>query len=674
MSSVAGLNSATRSTTSATTTATPAAPTAAVGSNPRASRGAASADVVGDPNASGASKTPVRKAGGLPASFDASKLAIGGANGAVDGMTGKYIARPTATYFVGYGDITRVAPTTDGFEIDIHCYTNKPNDEIALILQLPLRDAKSGKLTYFNLDVLTHDPAKSEVVEKITTQQMTDPVSGKQCYGGRRTYRFSLAQINEFIKSQGLDVALEPGHRLTISGLIKGDGHRVMNAASNGFKVPRPLGHKAASPVSVQAANMTGKAASRAEDLPLDISVKLPQDVLDQRVYLSGSSLRVGDIIEGEITTRLESEYKGSLSPAQMDAALDRAYELATLSEKWLTTGDKQARAELDKLLGKDLVLKPVVRHWLGTDGKPVGSRDPASVTIQRDGKGRPMLDPMKDQYSDDKALTMANVSGVVRVRSNAQKGGHFEVKINGGVLDPKTGIRQRVETSISLKPGASEADLKKLFKYIQDNPTSNIAMSQLGHIVRESKKAGVDSVFSQASTTWAVLEQIRHKFEIENVITKTSGELSLDHVKAETARQDMMVNGQPQKREYFVIETELDHMQINAKNAVEAQEVKSKAALTTPAAQAEFVAETKKGIAEGKVALEVLAEVELHSQDHVKEGSFRKTPSYKDFEDMNGALLKALFGKDMPGPARQKSAHFAELLGLVKPEQTTFV
>jgi hypothetical protein len=75
--------------------------------------------------------------------------------------------------------------------------------------------------------------------------------------------------------------------------------------------------------------------------------------------------------------------------------------------------------------------------------------------------------------------------------------------------------------------------------------------------------------------------------------------------------------------------------------------------------------------VKKGKVELEVLSTPQLHSVDHVVEGSFRQTDSYKEFEGMNAALLQAVCGTIKPGEARQKSAHFAELLGVIPPEQT---
>lgn len=638
-------------------------------------QGTAPVTVVGNPNASGAKKDPVREVGGLPAGFDASKLSFD----ATSGMAGTYVARPSAGgYFVGYGDITRVEPTVDGFELDVQIFTQKQTDEIALFLQLPLINKKTGDMTLVNLDLLTHDAQKATDVDNIPSAKGKDPISGKDCFTGRRTFRFSLSQINDFIKKSGLTgVEVKAGDRLSISGLVKGDGHRVMNAATNGFSVPRPIAAAAPqSPLSVQ----TGKQAIKAQDLPLDISIKLSQEVLNEQIYVgygkgtNGSSyIKIGDVIEGEVTTRLESEYKGSVDKAQMDDMISNAYALTVLSEKAMG-GDKQARKELDQKLGKDLVLTAVKRHWMCDDGKPLGSRDESTVKIVRDSLGRPTLDPMKDGYSDDKALTFSNNSGAARVRGNAQKAGHAEFKLNGGVLDPKTGVRQRVEVGISLKAGAKEEQLALILKHMRDTPGSKAALSPLGHVVRDADKAGVSKALIEDRTPWADVTQIRHKFEIKNTKTGTAGELSLDQVNARTLRKEHEVNGQPQEREYFVIETELDHLQINSANVTEMKEAKTKSALISKDAQDKFIDQAKQDIAAGKVEFEIMNEPQLHSVEHVKEGSFRQTASYKDFETMNEALLEALTGSKRPGPARQKSAHFAELLGLIAPEKTTTV
>ncbi|MCC6805962.1 MAG: hypothetical protein IT381_00950 [Deltaproteobacteria bacterium] len=638
--------------------------------------------VVGNPNASGAKKEQFREVAGLPAGLNLGDLTKnnGGANGATQGLTGEYIARPSgqSSYLTGYGDVTRIDPTIDGFEVDVQIYVQKATDEIALILQLPLLDKKSGKLTFVNLDLLTHDAQKKTNVDNIATKPGKCPVSGAACNTGRRTYSFSLKQINEFIKKSGLDVQVKPGDRLAISGLVAGDGHRVMNSTTNSFSVPRPLAAATPqSPISVQ----TGKTQTvKAQDLPLDISIKLSPEVLKEKIYLGydyklgrSESITIGDVIEGDVTTRLESEYKGSVSKSQMDEMVTRAYELTELSEKALK-GDKAARKELDKKLGKDLVLTAVKRHWMADDGQPLGSRDPSTVKIVRDQLGRPTLDPMKDGYSDDKALTFSNNSGAARVRGNAQKMGHAEFKLNGGVLDPKTGIRQRVEVGISMKAGATEDQLVKILKYMRDNPSSKLALSPLGHLIRDAEKAGVSKALIEDRTPWADVTQIRHKFELKNLKTGTAGELSLDKVNARTLRKEHEVNGQPQEKEYYVIETELDHLQINSANVTEMQEAKTKSALLTQKDQDAFFTQAKQDLDAGKAEFEVMSAPQLHSVEHVKEGSFRQTASYKDFEGMNDALLEALCGTKLPGPARQKSAHFAELLGLVKPEKTTTV
>jgi hypothetical protein len=317
------------------------------------------------------------------------------------------------------------------------------------------------------------------------------------------------------------------------------------------------------------------------------------------------------------------------------------------------------------------------------SDGKPLGDRDPAAlgtdaqgapITVTRDQNGWPHLDPMRDNYSDDKNLTFAQQSGAARVRGNAQKAGHAEFKIGGGVLDKKTGIRQRVETGLSLRPGATENQLKAILKFIQDNPSHQLAQSPLGHLVEEARKGGVLNAMGNDRTPWADVNQIRQKFELKNTKTGTSAELSLDYVHSKTVRPEHMKNGQPQEATYYVIETELDHLQINSSNVTALQDSKSKAALTSAAAQETWLKDTAAKQASGDVDLQVLSKPQLHSNEHVKEGSFRQTDSYKDFEAMQEKLIASLCKGFRPGPARQKSAHFAELLGLVPPEQTVTV
>jgi hypothetical protein len=654
--------------------------------------------VVGNPNASGASAAGVaREAKGMPAGFDIANILGGGGvswnpgvSGANDGMTGGYIARPSATNFIAYGDITSVKPTQDGFQVKAQLFAQKETDEVALFLQLPVLDKKSGALTYLNLDLLTSGAGGSTpFTDKVTTNKGKDPISGKACFTGERTYTFSLKQINDFIKSNGIDLVVKPGDQMSISGIIKGDGHRIMNAASNAFTIPKPTVHAPQNPLAGRIGNMTGQTTIKAEDMPLDMSIKLPQSLLDERIYVGygkgtngNGYIKVGDILEGDITTRLESEYKGSVNASQMDSMITNAYSLAELSDKALA-GDAAARKKLDGLLGPDLVLSPVKRHWMCSDGEPLGNRDPnnlgvdkngQAITLKTDSQGWPSLDPMKDGYSDDKNLTFSKESGAARVRGNAQKQGHAEFKIGGGVLDTKTGIRQRVETGLSLKPGATEDQLKLILQHIADSPSSKLAQSPLGHLIDEARKGGVLEAMGRDRSPWADVTQIRHKFELKNTKTGTSAELSLDMVNAKTMRKEHEVGGAAQEQNYYVIETELDHLQINSSNVTELQESKTKAALTSTAAQETWLKQTATKQGAGQVDLEVLTKPQLHSNDHVVEGSFRQTGSYKDFEKMQDHLLAAICNGFKPGAARQKSAHFAELLGLIPPEKTVTV
>jgi hypothetical protein len=207
--------------------------------------------------------------------------------------------------------------------------------------------------------------------------------------------------------------------------------------------------------------------------------------------------------------------------------------------------------------------------------------------------------------------------------------------------------------------------------QYIADNPSSRIAQSPLGHIVEDARKAGVLDAVIGDRAPWADVTQIRHKFELKNTKTGTSAELSLDIVHSKTLRPEHMVNGQPQEQTYYVIEAELDHLQIASKNVTEMPEASSKSAFTDVVAQETWLQTKASEQASGAADLVILNRPQLHSVDHVKDGTFRQTASYKDYEGMQEHLLVAICDNFKPGPARQKSAHFAELLGLVPPEQT---
>jgi hypothetical protein len=645
----------------------------------------------GNPNLTGVSAPIARAVSGLPAGFDVKNLITSAwmrDTDIAEGMTGSYIARPTSSSFVGYGDITGVKATNDGFQVDVAVYTNK-QDNVALFLQVPILDKKTGSLTLLNLDLLTHDRGSGSFVENIPSAQVKDPVSGQQVWGGLRSYQFSLSQINDFIKKAGLDVVVKPGDRMAVTGMVEKDGHRLMNGAVNTFEVPKPRAAQVGAgrgALATRVGNMTGQTAIKAEDMPLDMSVKLSQKILDTSLTIGGRYLKVGDILEGDITTRLESEYKGSVNAGQMNQMITRSYALAELSERALG-GDAAARKQLDKELGKDLVLTPVKRHWMCSDGKPLGERDPnnlgvdahgAPITVTKDAQGWPHLDPMQDGYSDTKNLDFSQHSAVARERGNAQKAGHAEFKLSGGVLDATTGIRQRVETGMSLKAGATGEQLRELFKWLADTNNQRQANwhelndSPLGHVVKQAKEAGVlDALISNDRTKWADVHQIRHKFELKNTATGTSAELSLDMVNAKTVRPEHMRNGQPIEETYYVIEAELDHLQINSANVSEVQEAKNKNALTNTTAQEQWLTTTADAQKKGDVELEVLSKPQLHTEQQVKDGTARHTASYKDYEKMQDKLLGAICDGFLPGPARQKASHFAELAGLIGPENT---
>lgn len=553
----------------------------------------------------------------------------------------------------------------DGFQVGVALFAMEASEQTVLVLQLPLRNKRTGELVYLNLDNLTVNAQGTGYAEVITQRAGKDPVTGSPCFLGERTYGFSLSQINQYLANTGLGVQLKPGDQLCISGITEGSGHRIMNAASCSFSIPTPISANACSPHAARVKNHVTPTLL-AQDLPLDISVKLPPDALDETVWVNNARMRVGDIMEGEITTRLESEYKGAVTEERLHSMVDHAYQLTGLSRKALE-GDADARAQLDKELGKDLVLTPVTRHWLDADGITLGAGGDA-LRVQRDENGWPRVDPMRDQYSDDDAMTFTRRSGALRVRSNAQKQGHAEFKLDGGQVDPTTSIRQRVELGISLKPGITEQHLTEMLARLNANRSLRIFWTPLGHLVREADKLGVTRALTENRTPWAEVNQVRHKFELKNTRTGTAVELSLDRVHAQTLRpQQADDTGQPRQATFCMVETELDHLQINSAHTTEMQGTTSRAALMTDGMQRTFVDDARASVAAGTAEFEIMREPQLHSLQHITDGTFRHTDSYKQFERMNQAILNALCGEELPEPAHQKSAYFAKRVGLVR-------
>ncbi len=274
----------------------------------------------------------------------------------------------------------------------------------------------------------------------------------------------------------------------------------------------------------------------------------------------------------------------------------------------------------------------------------------------------------MIDAYSDVKDLTWTKLSGAIRMRGNAQKSGHAEYKLGGGVLDPKTGIRQRTELGMSTKPGTTEGDLATVLKTFANKaraPHYSIA----GHLIREAEELGLEKALLEGRSVWADVRQDRHKFELEDVKTGVKAALSLDTVTAKTTRPEHQVDGKPQTETFYVVESELDHLQINSENVTDAQDVKKKSAIISTDDLKNFVDDVGPKVKAGDIEFEAMRQPTLHGKEHVDEGSFRKTDDYKIFEKMNEAILNATTPGFDPGPARQKAAHFAEMIGLVPPE-----
>lgn len=625
---------------------------------------------LGDPNLTGAPAVMKREVSGLPKDFDLDAATKGGnswmsTDGLRQAATGDYIITGANGYNAGYTDIDKVSPTSDGFQLDYSTYTKDKDEKGVMLLYFPIRDAKSGELSYLPLDVLSM-AKPGEFLDNMGDTKGKN-ADGKDVNVSRRSIQFSLKQINDHIKGLGLDLpALQPGDQLALTGIMHGSRHRIANSASNSFQIPAPTSQGAASnPLMAQIGNATNQSV-QAKDLPLDVTAKIPQNILDMPIRYG--SKKIGDVLEGEVTTRLESEYKGSVSKDQMETMLDQAYELSALSEK-ADGGDAAARAELDKRLGPGLKIAPMKRHWVDEAGVALGNGGD-ETKVARDAKGRPKLDTMIDAYSDVKDMTWTKISGAIRMRGNAQKSGHAEFKLGGGVLDPSTGIRQRTELGMSTKPGTSDQDLTDVLGAFADR-TKAPHYSIGGHLIREAEELGLEKALLQGRSQWADVRQDRHKFEIEDVKSGVKAELSLDTVTATTTRPEHQVDGKPQTETFYVVESELDHLQINSDNVTDAQDVSKKSAIISSDDLTTFIDEKKKEVASGDVEFEAMRQPTLHGKEHVDEGSFRKTDDYKIFEKMNKAILDATTPGFEPGPARQKAAHFAELLGLVPPEGT---
>lgn len=582
-----------------------------------------------DPNAGG-----TVPAGGGNA-INARKVTIGGLGGVAMTATGttnrfsrdtsfdNYTAADGAAVQRGFIKVN-ASPIAGGARVHVESFHAGHNDKLSLWLLAEVLDTKTNQMRTVTLSVL----ANGENLNGAT-------------YRGNSYFDISYDEINKWLQARNPNLSITPGASNFAVAARWGNGHQAGGFARGGtFRLPQAA--NATSAVNVRAANAAGAAASDEADLPLDMQVAYPPQLVAAVPKLKA---------DGATHSRLESELKGATERQEMIDAVNNAYKIAS--------GSKD---EMQRVFGKDWVLEPVSRYWLKDDGSANQPGKPGTTAITRgfrvDERGWPLQDPMRDTYMDDANLGMTRKEGAIRLRTN-KTANEINVKPGGGRRDDRTMITQRIEYGLALDASANVADAARALQTIAGNQQwSGTVFNQAQ---KEVHKLDPNLNLSTALVPWLDVVQDRHKFTLKNEKTGVEIELSLDFVKATTNRPGHVnADGTPKTVEFCVLEAELDHLQLvsaNQSSFVAAGSVAS-GAFSNDAEQDAWLKATSPN-----VTMDI--DPRLHELKDLENESFRKTASYKAFEGVSGRMLGALFPNGLQS-GRQKAAHAAELLGLV--------
>lgn len=530
-------------------------------------------------------------------------------------------------------------PTTDGCRLTVNTYHKEANENLSLILQAEVLDMTSNELRGINLAVLAKEANLNQ-----------------DGYRGKAVFDVSYDDINAYLQKHNPNLKVTPGStKLAVAAIWHGSTghvqHRAGGMARGGaFRLPALPGG-AANAVATRVGQLN-RAPKDEPDLPLDMAVSYPTELTDKFEQLQP---------DGSVVSRLESEFKGSTDKKSMTRAIRRMYELAASVEEGNT-------AEVENIFGSGWTIETVKRYWLQDDGSDNQPGQPGSgffAGYRVDDDGLPIQDPMRDRYMDNGDLSMTALEGAIRLRRNKQAT-QINVKPGAGRLDAKTGIRQRVEVGVDLKPDASVAEASEFLEGVaEDDDWRTTVFNQAGNEVRKLD----DSLkLAEALDPWLQVTQDRHKFTLRNKNTGVETEFSFDKVQAQTLRPEHGErDGSPRQATFYVLEGELNHLQLSSENQSDYKAAGADTSLfDTDDAQTEWLENTSES-----VTMDI--EPRLHTLEDLENESFRQTASYRAFEDINTALKEELFPKGF-APAKQKAAHAAEVLGLVPLTQQVAV
>jgi hypothetical protein len=518
-------------------------------------------------------------------------------------------------------------PIPGGCRLNVKSFHKQQNDTVSLWLIAEVLDTKTNQLRTITLSTLENNG-------KINPNS----------FRGDLHYDINYDDVNKFLQARNPNLKLNPGHTSLAVAARWSNGHQAGGFGRGGvFRLPP--GGQTQSVIGVRTAQRTGEET----DLPLDMQVAYPPTLVQQIPGLKP---------DGNILSRLESELKGTASKQEMTAAVTKMYELVEKAN----AGDTAA---VEKALGKGWTVETVNRYWLKDDGSAGQPGKPGTGLFKGfrvDDDNLPMQDPMHDVYMDDANLGMTRQEGAIRLRTNKQAT-VINVKPGGGRLDERTNIRQRVEFGLEMNAGSTVQQAGQALQRIASN--NQFSGTVFNQAQRETAKLGGNVVLSNALQPWLDVTQDRHKFTVKND-KGVEIEFSFDKVKTKTLRPQLNnADGTPREAEFFVLEAELDHLQLQSTN-----QSTFAAAGTTQSGHFSNDAQQDTWLKGTSDTVTMDIDPRLHELKDLENKSFRSTGSYKSFEKAQAKIIPWLFPQGL-GHGRQKAAHAADVLGLVMFDDT---
>ncbi len=434
----------------------------------------------------------------------APKMTVDGVASAVAGGRSLPGYRPAAGTVAGVGSNSSFgngrgyieatcAPKVGGWEIETTVHHNTSADDISLFVSARITDAGNSK--------------ESWIVLGMPVAELMNGADGKDADGmllTKKSFFLSLDDLNAWLEKKGgkkadgtAKLVFKPGDPISIDAKWQVAGHECGGRRDQryGYLDTPPL-PQTTSVVGVQQPSVTiDKVKSRAAAKPVDLTLKLPQEIIDKYPKVFAK--------DALFVSRREEELK--LAPKSFDELKDFTTRLIGLSQM----PDAQQKTELQRIFGeagwkvhltdryykKDAngaydYWKKGEKVWKVKDGK--GERD-------FDFEGLPKVAGMYDQYQDvvkgtteptprystewyawssAQSFAVANANGAVRFRDGEIKSGEvkptmgkFNLKPGGGVVDPYSLVATRLEYALDTNPGIAKdaAAMAEMSKFLDE-------------------------------------------------------------------------------------------------------------------------------------------------------------------------------------------------------------